>query len=161
MSAGVPSNCMMGRVNSPPNTATTAPKIRPTSKVVPAMVRTLSNWRAPQACPISTEAPAPRPMTKAMNTNITGKKAATAASALNPIIWPRNMLLSVPDRDCRMLDRIMGPRKTMNTFHRGRCGAFPEGCVSDAGGGEPEGCVACAALGTGEAEACICCCDCC
>ena len=57
--------------------------------VVPATARTRSGSRAPQAWPISTEAPAPRPMMKEIRNSISGKNAEAAASALTPIICPR------------------------------------------------------------------------
>lgn len=60
----------------------------PAHKVVPAMALTLAGSRAPQAWPISTEAPEPRPMAKAMKKNRMGKKLATAAMAPTPSIWP-------------------------------------------------------------------------
>ena len=53
------------------------------------MALTLCRSRAPQAWPISTEAPDPRPRLKAMKKNITGKKTVAAARAFTPIIWPR------------------------------------------------------------------------
>ena len=89
MSAGVPSARSMGPVKLPPRTATTKPNTTPTVSVVPATARTRSTLPAPQACPISTEAPAPRPIMKAMKKNITGKKPETAARALTPSICPR------------------------------------------------------------------------
>ncbi|MCY1205373.1 hypothetical protein D9M72_169220 [compost metagenome] len=78
----------IGVVNRPPNTAIARPSSRPTVSVVPATALALAASRAPQAWPMSTEAPAPRPMMKAMKKNITGKKLDTAASALTPSICP-------------------------------------------------------------------------
>ena len=75
-------------MNVPPKTATSSPKATPTVSVVPATALTLAVSRAPQACPISTDAPAPSPIVKAMKKNITGKKLDTAASAPTPSIWP-------------------------------------------------------------------------
>ena len=49
---------------------------------------TVSGCRAPQACPISTEAPAPMPITSEMKKNITGNMPETEASACVPSIWP-------------------------------------------------------------------------
>lgn len=54
-----------------------------------------------------------------MKRNITGKKAATAASACTPSIWPMKTLLMVPDSDCRMLASTMGPRNTRKVRHNG------------------------------------------
>ncbi|MCY1176748.1 hypothetical protein D9M73_170300 [compost metagenome] len=88
MSGGVPSALSMGSVKVPPNTATSRPKATPTVSVVPATALTLPVSPAPQAWPISTEAPAPRPIVKAIKKNITGKKLDTAASAPTPSICP-------------------------------------------------------------------------
>lgn len=84
MSAGVPSQPSSACANGPPSSATATPASRPTDSVVPATVLTASGLRAPQACPISTDAPAPSPMTKAMKKNTMGKNADTAASACTP-----------------------------------------------------------------------------
>jgi hypothetical protein len=89
MSGGVPTAASSGRVKAPPNRATTMPARIVTVSVVPATAFTFSGSRAPQAWPISTEAPAPRPMMKEMKKNRIGKKAETAATAPTPIIWPR------------------------------------------------------------------------
>jgi len=89
MSGGVPSALSSGVVKAPPKTATSSPNTSTTASAVPAMARALATSRAPQAWPISTEAPAPRPMMKAMKKNSSGKKPETAASAFTPIIWPR------------------------------------------------------------------------
>ena len=43
---------------------------------------------APHACPINTEAPAPRPITRAIKKNTIGNMPATAASACVPSICP-------------------------------------------------------------------------
>ena len=58
--------------------------MRPTDSVVPATACTRSGCFAPQAWPISTDAPDPRPMTKEMMKSMTGKNAEAAASALTP-----------------------------------------------------------------------------
>ncbi len=79
----------MRSAKPPPNTATTNPAARPVISVVPAMARTRSGSLAPQAWPISTEAPEPRPIMKVIRKNCTGKKADTAAIAFTPSIWPR------------------------------------------------------------------------
>jgi hypothetical protein len=89
MSAGVPSATSIMSAKLPPNTATTRPAIRPVMSVVPAMALTRSSSRAPQACPIRTDAPEPRPIMKAIRKNSTGKKADTAAMAFTPSICPR------------------------------------------------------------------------
>ena len=74
---------------------------------------------APQAWPISTEAPEPRPMTKEIRNSMSGKNAEAAASACTPIICPRKMLFSVPDSDCRMFASIIGTRNNRKIFHIG------------------------------------------
>ena len=61
----------------------------------------------------------PRPMTKAMKKNITGKKTVEAASAFTPIIWPRKTLLIVPDSDCSTFDSIIGARNATKVRHSG------------------------------------------
>ena len=70
---------------------------------VPAIAFTLCASRAPQAWPISTEPPAPTPMTSEMKKNTIGNTAEAAASALVPSIWPTKTLLNVPDSACSML----------------------------------------------------------
>ena len=62
--------------------------MKPTESVVPATVLTASGFLAPHACPISTAAPDPNPMMKAMKKNRIGKNADTAASAFTPSMWP-------------------------------------------------------------------------
>ncbi|MNG03545.1 hypothetical protein D3C84_866310 [compost metagenome] len=62
--------------------------IAPNSNVVAAMVFTKCGSRAPQAWPMSTLAPAPRPMTRAMKKNTMGNMPETAARAWVPSIWP-------------------------------------------------------------------------
>ena len=57
--------------------------------VVPATAFTRSGSRAPQAWPISTDAPAPSPIMKEIRKNNTGKNADTDAIAPTPSIWPR------------------------------------------------------------------------
>ena len=52
------------------------------------MALTLCGSRAPQAWPISTEAPAPSPMISEMKKNTTGNMPETAASACVPSNWP-------------------------------------------------------------------------
>jgi hypothetical protein len=52
------------------------------------MVLTASRWPAPQACPISTAAPEPSPMMKAMKKNRIGKNDEVAASAFTPSRCP-------------------------------------------------------------------------
>lgn len=89
MSAGVPRARSMGSVKAPPNSATTRPAHRPTESVVPAIAFTRSGSLAPQAWPISTAAPEPRPIMNEIRKNSTGKKADTEAMALTPSIWPR------------------------------------------------------------------------
>lgn len=59
------------------------------SSTEPAMRRTLSVSRAPQACPTSTEAPVPSPMAKAMQHMKSGKKLTAAASERVPSSRPR------------------------------------------------------------------------
>ena len=89
MSAGVPKARSIGSVNAPPNRATTRPAQMPTVRVVPAIALTRSGSFAPQACPINTAAPEPRPIMKAIKKNSTGKNADTEAMALTPSICPR------------------------------------------------------------------------
>jgi hypothetical protein len=93
-----------------PNTATISPARKVTVPADPATALIRSGSRAPQAWPTSTEAPAPSPMMKAMKKNWIGKNPATAARALTPSIWPRKMLLIVPDAAWRMLASTIGPR---------------------------------------------------
>ncbi|MCY1555770.1 hypothetical protein D9M68_924560 [compost metagenome] len=76
------------------------------------MALTLCGSRAPQAWPISTEAPAPMPITSEMKKKTMGNMPETAASACVPSIWPMKMPLRVPDSPCRMLDSTMGTRNT-------------------------------------------------
>ena len=56
----------------------------PSNRVLPATDLTASSSRAPQAWPISTEAPAPRPITRAMKKNRMGNMPDTAARAWVP-----------------------------------------------------------------------------
>ena len=58
-------------------------------------------------------------MTKEIRNSMTGKKLEAAASAPTPIILPRNTVLNVPDRDCRMFASIIGPRNSRKTFQTG------------------------------------------
>ena len=111
----------------PPATAMMMPKMSDSASVAPATARTRSMSPLPKAWPISTDAPVPRPMTKAMKKNITGKKTVAAASASTPIMWPRKMLLIVPDRDWSTFDSIIGARKTRKVRHRGIGGLAPRG----------------------------------
>src|SRR5581483_8203296 len=97
--------------------------------VVPATVFIASGFLAPHAWPISTAAPEPSPMMKAMKKNRIGKNADTAASAFTPSMCPTYTLLSVPDNDCRMLARISGPRKATKVRHSGRGVGTAEGAV--------------------------------
>src|SRR5512140_1405019 len=121
-SGGVPSTRNSASVNMPPNSATASPSNSPSDSAVPAIALTLCGSCAPQAWPIRTEAPAPTPITSEMKKKTMGNMPATAASARVPSIWPTNTLLSVPESDCRMLARIIGPRKARNTRQSGRPG---------------------------------------
>ncbi|MDT4855006.1 hypothetical protein FQZ97_893380 [compost metagenome] len=60
----------------------------PSASAEPAMALTFSGSRAPQAWPISTDAPAPRPITSEMKKKKIGNMPDTAASAWVPSIWP-------------------------------------------------------------------------
>ena len=123
MSAGVCKAVISWSVNRPPNTAMTTPAISVSASADPAIARTRSWSPAPNAWPTSTVVPMPRPMTKAMKKNSTGKNTVAAASASTPSMWPRKMLLSVPDNDWSTLLNIIGTRKAMKVFHSG-AGAF-------------------------------------
>ncbi len=86
MSAGVPKARNITSANDPPNNATSRPALRPIVRVVPAMALTRSRSFAPQACPINTAAPEPKPIMKAIKKNSTGKNADTEAMAPTPSI---------------------------------------------------------------------------
>ena len=86
MSAGVPSARSIISVKVPPNSATARPAHRPTVSVVPAIALTRAGSLAPQAWPMSTAAPEPKPIMKAIRKNSTGKNAETEAMALTPSI---------------------------------------------------------------------------
>ena len=98
----------------------TSPPKKPTVSVVPATARTRSWFLAPQAWPISTDEPVPKPSTKDSRNSISGKNAEAAANAPTPTILPTKMLLMVPDSACRMLDNIIGPRNNRKVFQTGR-----------------------------------------
>ena len=89
MSAGVPRARSITSVKVPPNSATARPAHSPTASVVPAIALTRPSSLAPQAWPIKTAAPEPRPIMKAIRKNSTGKNAETEAMAPTPSIWPR------------------------------------------------------------------------
>ena len=86
----------------------------------PTTVRTFSISLAPHACPTKTVAPEDRPITKANSKNKMGKNTEIAAIASTPSICPTKIVFTVPERFCKILVMISGPRKIKNAFQN--CG---------------------------------------
>ena len=89
MSLGVCSAASSCGEKMPPKSPTMMPSTIVSAMVVPAICLTFTWSRAPNACPISTLLPAPRPMRNEMRKKTIGKMAETAASDFTPIIRPR------------------------------------------------------------------------
>jgi hypothetical protein len=112
----IPKSNRISLAKNTPKKAMIDPPIRVINNNAPTMVRTFSISLAPHACPTKTVAPVDRPITKASNKNRIGKNTEIAAIASTPSICPTKMVLIVPDRFCRILVRISGPRKIKKTF---------------------------------------------
>ena len=78
-----------GRASGVSSSDTSRPAASTATVVLAATRRTWPTSPAPQAWPISTDAPTPMPITSDTRKKITGKNTLAAAMASMPIIWPR------------------------------------------------------------------------